>query len=567
MEIDFTSDGEELLIKYTPREADVLGLVGGLRRLGDFFTSSKNMSVLLQLQELFNGNITYSERLIEWGINERKKRERQPGTDETLRGFLQHQIDGSNWLTNAENAILCFPAGTGKTATALRAVDVSRPFPCLVICPNTLKRTWKAECEKWSPDLRVTILEGTAAQRKKALKTDADIYVVNYESLPSLSHIGRYGSLPVETKNSALNEIPWKAIIVDECQRIVNAKAKSTRCVKELSRGKSVQYRWALSATPIRATPADFWSLMNFFEPTVWTSRSKFIDMFCETKNNFWGGLELIGIRKDRKELFDKIIDLYMMTVVKEDVLPDLPPIVYSTRYVPLAGKQLKQYKQMLDDMIIKTDEGEYIIATSPLTASARLSQAAAATLEVNEDEVILRTPSCKIDAVVELAEEMADEQFVGFASSKKLVNLCADKLRSLGYKVVLITGDQDTIERQYNIESFQAGRAQILLMTEAGSEGVTLTAASTLVFIQLPWSYVTYYQASQRVHRIGSKGNRVQIINLVSENTIEEKMIEALDRKDGHLSDLLKSKKEMSKWLTEKEPAESKNVQMRLKL
>lgn len=551
MELDFTTDREELLIKYTPREASVLSLVGGLRRSGDYFVSDKSMAVVLQLKALANDNIIYSQEVINWGIHERKKREHSLGTTETFRGFLRHQIRGSDWLCGAENAILAYPAGTGKTATTLRAINVVKPFPCLVICPNTLKRTWKAECEKWAPELNVVILEGTASKRKKALKTNADIYVVNYEGLPSLSHVGRYGSLPVETKHGELNEISWKAIIVDECQRIINPKAKSTRCVKELSRGKYVEYRWALSATPIRNTPADFWSLLNFFEPSVWTSRSKFIDMFCETANAFWGGLEIIGIKSDRKELFDKIVDLYLDFVVKEDVLPDLPPKTYSTRYIEMKPKQAKQYKQMLDDMIIKTDDGEYIVATSPLTAMARLSQASCATLSVVDDNVILESPSCKVDAVIELASEMGGEPFVGFAESKKLINLCADKLRSLDYKVVLITGDQSTEERQYNIESFQAGRAQVLLMTSAGAEGITLTAASTLVFIQLPYSNVLYSQVSDRVHRIGSVGDRVNIIHLVTENTVEEKIIKALDRKDEHLADLLKSSRELGKWLT----------------
>ncbi len=560
MEVDLTPDGGELLIKYAPREADALGLVGGLRRSGDFFVSDKSLATVLQLKELFNDKIIYSPEVIEWGINEREKREHR--TAEVISGrFLQHQIRGSEWLTNVGNALIGYPPGTGKTAITLRAIDEVKAFPCLVICPNTLKKTFKAEAEKWTPHLRVVVLEGTATQRKKALKTDADIYVVNYESLPSLSRIGRYGSLPVENKNNALNEIPWEAIIVDECQRIINPKAKSTRCVKELSRGKNVKYRWALSATPVRNDPSDMWSIMNFLEPTIWTSKSKFIDMFCETQFGFWGGLELVGIKESRKKLFDEIVALYLDFVSKEEVLPDLPPKTYSTRYIPLAGKQLKQYKQMLDDMIIRTEEGEYIIATSPLTASARLSQAAAATLEVIDDTVILRTPSCKIDAVVELAEEMGGEPFVGFASSKKLVNLCADKLRSLDYKVVLITGDQTTEERQYNIESFQAGRAQILLMTAAGSEGITLTTASTLVFIQLPWSNVLYYQTENRVHRIGSSGDRVHIINLVSEGTVEEKMIEALDKRDEHLSDLLKSKKEMGRWLVDEGYAASRGV------
>lgn len=570
MEIDLTSDGEELLVKYTPREASSLALVGGLRRSGDFFVSEKSLSIILQLKELFGDKLVYSQQVLDWGFDVRKRRASGYGrTIEALppRLLYPHQERGSDWLCYSENGLLGHQPGCGKTATAIRSLVRVKAFPALVICPNTLKRTWEAECKKWAPDLNVVILDGTASKRKKALKLNADVYAINFEGLPSLAHVGRYGSLPVETKHGELNEIPWKAIIVDECQRLINPKAKSTRCVKELSRGKYIEYRWALSGTPVRNTAADFWSLLNFFEPTVWTSRSKFIDMFCETSNNFWGGLEVLGIKPARKKLFDEIVDLYLDFVAKEDVLPDLPPKTFSTRYIEMKPKQSKQYKQMLDDMIIKTDDGEYIIATSPLTASARLSQAACATLEVVGDVVNLDTPSCKVDALVELAGEMGDQAFVAFASSKKLVNLCADKLRSLGYKVVLITGDQDTTERQYNIESFQAGRAQILLMTAAGSEGVTLTAASTLVFIQIPWSNIVYQQVQDRVHRIGSTGDKVSIIHLITQGTVEEKVMVALDSKDEHLTDLLGSKKEMGRWLMDEEYATSKSVQMKLNI
>lgn len=239
MEIDINTNNE-LLIKYTPREADALGLVGGLRRSGDFFVADKSMALVLQLKELFNGNIIYSPKVIEWGINERKKREHRAIT--TLPGrFLQHQIRGSEWLINAGNALIGYPPGTGKTAITIRALDCLKLFPALIVAPNTLKKTWEVECRKWAPHLKVSVLDGTAAKKKKALKEYADIYVVNYEALPSLSRVGRYGSLAVENKNNALNEVPFEVIVADECQRIINAKAKSTRCVKELSRGKHIR--------------------------------------------------------------------------------------------------------------------------------------------------------------------------------------------------------------------------------------------------------------------------------------------------------------------------------------
>jgi SNF2 family DNA or RNA helicase len=556
MYLDFTPDGSEFLIKYTPREADFLGLVGGLRRSKDCFVSEKSLAIAYQLRALFGDTMDSSQEVKEWGINEKAKYDLEPIN--TIPGQLfAHQERGAQRLKQVGTGLLGFQPGCGKSLTVLRTFEKlgAESFPALIVCPATLKRTWRGECDRWYPDLDVVVVEGSAAVRKKLLlPVDgkyADVYIINYEALQNLSHVGRYGSLGVEKKHSELNKIPFKTLVLDECQRIINAKAKSTRCIKELSRGSSVKYRWALSGTPIRNNPSDFWSLMNFFEPGVWTGKSKFLDMFCELKYNMWGGTEVVGIKKDRWDLFNKIVGLYLDFVSKEDVLPDLPEKTYSTRYIEMKPKQAKQYRQMLEDMLIKTDDGEYIIATSPLTAMSRLSQAACATLDVVDDVVEMDTPSCKVDALCELAGEMGGEPFVGFATSKKLINLCADKLRKEGYKVVLITGDQSGEEREHNIKAFQEGRAQIILGTSAMSEGVTLTAASTLVFIQLPYSNVLYSQVGDRIHRIGAVGDRVSIIHLVSEGTIEEKIMSALDIKDEHLSNLLGSKKEMGRWLT----------------
>jgi len=552
MHLDLTTDGEQLLVKYEPREADLLGLVQGLKRHGNYFVAKKSLAIPLQLRALFNDKMTCSEKVNQWGFSERSIRERR-GIETVRPEFLQHQKVGAGWLASIKNGLIAHDPGTGKTATAILALNEVKQFPCLVICPNSIKRTWKYELEKWAPDLKVAVVDGTAAQRKKILQSDAQVFITNYESLPTLSHVGRFGSLKIETKNSALNEIPWKVIICDEAHRIINPRAKQTRCVKELARMKSVEYRWALTGTPLSNKPDDFWSILNFLEPDVWVSKVKFLDMFCQMTYNTWGGSEVVGLRPERKQLMADITNLYMDYVNKEDVLPDLPEKTFSTRFVEMKPKQKKQYKALVDDMLIKTEDGSYIIATSPLACLGRLSQAASATLEVDEEgEVILQNPSCKIDALVELAEEMGGQQFVGVASSKKLIYLAAEKLKKEGYQVLLFTGDQDLEERQHNIEMFQAGHAQIILGTiGAIKEGVTLTAASTLVFINNTWSNVEYKQAQDRVHRIGSTGDRVNIIHLVAQDTVEERQTAALARKDGFLQDLLDSSKLAAELIT----------------
>lgn len=548
MRLDLTSGDTELLLEYTPRESEELKLVGGLRRRGNFFVAQKSLSICLQLRELFGDKLEVSEKVRKWALDERNKR--KLGTTPSVRRLLQHQIDGSEWIVNVRNALIAHEPGTGKTLTALRTIDQVKAFPVLVICPNTLKHTWKKECEKWYPDLKVTIIEGTVKKKRDILSSDAQIFIVNYEALPTLSHVGRFGSEPVDTKHGELNGIPWGAIICDEAHRIINPKAKQTRCVKELARMSSVQYRIALTGTPLSNSPADFWSILNFLEPDVWTSKSKFLDMFCEIRFNMWGGTEVVGLKKNRKDLMRNITDLYMHFVAKMDVLDDLPEKTFSTRYIQMKPKQAKQYKSLVEDMLVETDGG-YVIATSPLACLSRLSQAASATLTLEDDEVFLEAPSCKIEALLEFVDEMGDEPFVAVASSKKLINICAMELRKKGHKVLLITGDQDTDERQHNIEQFQAGNCKIMLMTiAAGKEGITLTAASTLVFLQTGWSNVDYLQTQDRVHRIGQKGDRVNIIHMITEGTVEERQVEVLQKKDEFLQELLNSKKSVANLL-----------------
>ena len=153
------------------------------------------------------------------------------------------------------------------------------------------------------------------------------------------------------------------------------------------------------------------------------------------------------------------------------------------------------------------------------------------------------KLPSWKIDALMDIMAERADEQVVCFAESKRLIMLAGQVAEKAGIKVGYIVGGQSPKERTATIAEFQSGARQLILATTgAGGVGITLTAARTVVFLQRPWSYVDATQAEDRCHRIGSERHEsIDIIDIVTANTVESRVRSVLKEKAGQLAEFVK--------------------------
>ncbi len=469
-------------------------------------------------------------------------------------GLHPYQQTGALFLTVSHGATLADDMGTGKTVQAIAAIENTELYPCLVVCPATAKENWAREYAKWAPRRKVVVIRGNATQRRKLIEAEpkADAYIIGYPVLRTHTKLAGYGSLSLtdaEKELKELNYVPWKAVIADEAHRVVDPKAKQTRALWGVS--KDARLRVPLTGTPIVNASDDFWSLLHFVAPQEWPSKSKYLDRYCIKDFDLYGHMVITGLKPEAMEEFYTLTDLRYLRRPKELVNPWLPDKVYERRDVEMLPKQKQAYDSFKKRHTALLDSGT-AMALDPLTELTRLTQLASACADVNAaDEFRLCLPSSKVEALLELLEDMGEQQLVVFAVSRQLIDIATSVLEDKGIPCSVVVGGQTDYARQSAIDEFQAGRARVILLTlGAGSEAITLTAASTVCFLQRSWSMVQNRQAEDRVHRIGQEADKVVIIDLVAPNTVEEHIAAAVEAKGDMLEEITRDKESIKRML-----------------
>jgi SWI/SNF-related matrix-associated actin-dependent regulator 1 of chromatin subfamily A len=545
----------------------------------------------LALRSTFKDSLEIGPNLAIWAANERTNRivpsnhlrdlEIMPDDYVGNDDLFPHQRAGVEFLATARRALLADEPGLGKTAQAIRALKLLHDkdedvFPALIVCPNTLKKNWKREFEKWWPGIDVQVIKGTATQRRAQFEHPANVYVINWESLRTHSKLAPYGSIALsrcancgghdtrvtptrcEVHQRELNTIDFKAVVADEMHRSKDPKSKQSRALWAASGDADI--RFALTGTPIANNVVDMWAILHWISPEEWPSKTKWIDRMVNIMLNAFGGMMVLGVKPHMEEEFYSAIHPRMRRMLKQRVLPWLPEVITDRRDVEMSVKQKKAYEQMRDNMIAMlsketAEEGlsDIIVAPNPLTQTLRLLQLASSYADVTVDEVtgeekiLLSDPSCKVDALMDDIDngDFGDDSVAVCAVSRQLIELLSARMTKAGIEHGLITGAQDEDQRQQAIDDFQAGRIKWILFTaQAGGVGVTLTTARRLVMLQRPWSLVDYKQALDRVHRIGSEiHDSILITDYVTEDTIEERVIQALDTKADNFEQVVRDK------------------------
>lgn len=576
--IELADDDDQTIIFDAPYAFNTL-----IKEVGGSWNGGKtrwempvSWAACVRSRGVFGDTLSVGPRLVAWATEERdsitrRNELRDLEIPQTTHGhdprLYPHQMAGSDFLFNSPSALLADQPGVGKTATLLSALAEVGGLPAVVVCPASIKENWKREAETWIPHANPYVIGGGAVARAKQFAAAAEdpfaLVIVNYEAVRSHSKLAGYGSMALSTCDSCtpggtpglavakcekhpkeLNKIEFQTVIIDEAHRLKDPRSKQTRAVWAVAHGKSVQYRWAATGTPIANNPSDLWAILRAISPTSFPAKTKFIDRYCLVEHNPFGGITVLGLKPDTRNEFFSIFDPMFRRMTKERVLRELPPKVRSIRYAEMSAKQKKAYKEMETGFTASLGE-DWITANDHLTAAGRLVQLSSSFAEVTKPDdtpddpatwtVRLCDPSNKVDVFMEILEDLGPGYpLVACAESRQLIELTSARLTKASIPHVLITGTQTQEQRVKALDDFQGGKVDILLFTiKAGGVGLTMTRADTIVFLQRSWSMVDNLQAEDRIHRLGSeKHESVHIIDIVAPDTIELHQINRIHEK-----------------------------------
>jgi SWI/SNF-related matrix-associated actin-dependent regulator of chromatin subfamily A-like protein 1 len=421
-----------------------------------------------------------------------------PGLKKTLRPF---QKKGVSFIdANNGRALVADEMGLGKTVQSLAWIQLHRDkIPVIIVVPASVKINWKREIEAWLPDTSIEILHGY-----KTHKPTADFIIVNYEILHMWWKV--------------LRELNPQVIITDECHYYKNEEAKRTKAVRMLAKG--VPHFIALSGTPIENRPIEIFNAVDIINPDIFNRRWDFLNRYCGAKYNGFGW-DFSGA-SNVQELHRKLVGTIMIRRLKVDVLPELPQKVRS--FIPMELTNRKLYNAAEADFIrfVRITKGD-IIADRALRAEAL----------VYVETMRQLAAQGKLEMAIQWIRDTleVENKIIIFTTHTDILNQLMEEFKGIAVK---LDGSNHTdAQRQAPVDAFQ-NDPEIKLFVgniKAAGKAITLTASSTVAFLELPWTPGSLDQAEDRAHRIGQT-EKVNIYHLLAEDTIEEKFARLLDKK-----------------------------------
>lgn len=444
-----------------------------------------------------------------------------------------YQQEGISFGLEHKRIIIGDEPGLGKTLQSIGIVDTANVYPCLVVCPSSLKINWQREFEKFT-DKSALVLDNSVRTTWSYLLGMGmhQVAIVNYESLK------KYFVWDIKTgKQFRLKDVVFcpqikmfKSIIIDESHRVKDPSAQQTIFTKGLSVGK--EWIILLSGTPVVNRPDDLiaqLSIMNRLQQ--FGGRAKFVADYCTDPKD-----KQAEPAVPLSELSRQLYDTCMIRREKAKVLPQLPDKTRVDLYVEISN--VTEYQLAAYDLAAYLQE--YTECTDwEIRRKMRM-------------EALVRFMTLRSLATMGKIAQAIDFINTFLESRKKLIVFCSlhdivDELKKVFPKAVTVTGRDNAVNKQAAVDAFQNNPdVQLIICSiKAAGVGLTLTASSDVAFIELAWTYADCCQCEDRAHRIGQKDN-VTCYYLLGRGTIDQTIYSLIHKKKSIANEIMNSDDEI---------------------
>jgi SNF2 family DNA or RNA helicase len=450
-----------------------------------------------------------------------------------LQALYDFQKDGIKFgIERKGRILLADEMGVGKTVQAIGiALMYKEEWPVLIICPSSLKFVWRDEILKWIPNINddkinIQIFKSS----KDYFKCGVKIYIMSYD-------------LTVKLEDK-ITEKNFKFIIADEAHYMKSPDAKRTKCLMPIiKRSKRVIL---ITGTPILAKPVELYPLLTMLRPDLFHNFKEFGNRYCDPKRNFFG-MDWTG-SSNPKEL-NYILRHIMIRRLKKEVMNQLPPkkrqkveiqtdpkVIKQIQAINLSSEKIIEKINELNNSQINPNLVNYVNPEKPEDNNENLLNLF--------NKVYNLSAEAKISGVKEYIHYLIDNKckFLIFAHHMKMLDGIEEEVKKLKVDYIRIDGKVKLEKRQEYVYKYQHDETCLvaILSITACYTGITLTAASTVVFSELHMTPAVMIQAEDRAHRIGQEHECVNIHYLYGPDTIDEVLFRMLNQKQNIFSNTL---------------------------
>ena len=426
-----------------------------------------------------------------------------------------------------ENPAVCLmlDMGMGKTVATLTAIQelIYNRFEVqkvLVIAPlRVAETTWLDECATWEHlDLKIVPVLGALNKRISALKTNADVYVINRENVSWLADY--YGK-----------DFPFDMVVIDESSSFKNSQSKRFKSLRKVR--PLIKRVVELTGTPAPNSLMDLWSQIFLLDRgerlgrTIGEYRRKYFDEGMKSGHIVYNW----NLKKGADKVIHKKIADLCVSMKSEDYLT-LPPVINNFVKIPLDNAVQKLYLQFTKELVAEIDGQDLVASTAAVLANKLLQFANGAVYD--SDDNVAEIHSAKLDALAEIRETVNQSLLIFYWFKHDLARL-QEKFP-----------DAVTLKSADDIKKWNAGKISMLLVHPASAgHGLNLQyGGNVIIWFSLTWSLELYQQANKRLHRIG-QDKPVVIHHLIAQNTIDENVVRVLSDKNARQNDLLNALKQ----------------------